>query len=59
MTDARKKRPRDPNQLAKRIVDLATMDEGDRATLQAKVKKKARLAERPKEAPTAGRPKRP
>ena len=34
------KRPRDPNQLAKRIVDLATMDEeGLRALREGTVKK--------------------
>jgi hypothetical protein len=37
------KRPRDPNQLAKSIVDLATMDEAERAAVVNKVAKKKQL----------------
>ena len=32
------KRPRDPNQLAKHVVDLATMDESERTALSEKKK---------------------
>ena len=36
------KRPRDINQWAKRMVDLATMDESEREALTAKAKKAER-----------------
>jgi hypothetical protein len=36
------KRPTDPNQLAKEIVDLATMDDDDRRALKGKISKKDR-----------------
>jgi len=38
--------PRDPNQLAKRIVDLATMDEAERAEVRKKVAAKIRAISR-------------
>jgi hypothetical protein len=36
MPENRSKRPRDPNQWAKRMVDLATMDEAELAKLREK-----------------------
>ncbi len=41
MTDT-PKRPRDPSQLAKRVVDLATMDDAERAEVQKQVAAKKR-----------------
>ena len=41
MTDKTPKRPRDVNQWAKRMVDLATMDEAELAALKEKRKREA------------------
>jgi hypothetical protein len=48
------KRPRDPNQLAKEIVDLATMDETEREKLQRSLKKR-RPSEQPAKAGSTDR----
>ena len=46
-----RKRPRDTNQLAKRVVDLATMDDAERAECQ----KKAAANKTPKKQPSKAR----
>jgi hypothetical protein len=46
------KRSRDPNQLAKEVVDLATMDETERENLQRTAKKRAPATQAPKEGST-------
>ena len=43
----RAKRPRDPNQLAKRVVDLATMDENELTELRKKVVAEKKRAKPP------------
>jgi len=45
MTDKRKKRPRDANQLAKSIVDIATGDEEDRHVKAAESDKDSAMSE--------------
>lgn len=46
MTSSKPKRPRDINQRAKSIVDLATMDDEERVNLKKQIEKKAKRQNR-------------
>jgi 1,2-phenylacetyl-CoA epoxidase PaaB subunit len=47
MAEKHPKRPRDLNQWAKRVVDIATMDEDERAALQKKLAAKTKKSAKP------------
>ena len=56
MTEKKLKRPRDPSQLAKAIVDMATMDEAELKAFQESLKKRrSRQADLPAEEATDSR----
>lgn len=58
MTNKTSKRPRDPNQLAKAVVDLATVDEAERAWLVDDLKRQKDRSGNPLGAEKAVRPPR-
>ena len=49
------KRPRDPNQLAKLVVDLATMDEDERRELQERLQEDQTPGSRGSATPSKGK----